>query len=42
MLAVSESMLEASDPGTRAARNQTLAVLAAALLMRLLVLWIVA
>ena len=42
MLAVSELMLEAYDPGTRAARNQTLAVLAAVLLLRLLVVWTVA
>jgi hypothetical protein len=35
-------MVEAPDPGKRAARNQTLGVLAAALLMRLLVLWTVA
>ncbi len=38
----SELMSEAPDHGTRAARNQTLAVLAVALLMRLLVVWTVA
>jgi 4-amino-4-deoxy-L-arabinose transferase-like glycosyltransferase len=39
---VGELMLEASDSAKRSARNQTLAVLAVALLMRLLVLWTVA
>jgi hypothetical protein len=42
VLAYSELMPEAFHPGTRAARNQTLAVLAVALAMRLLVMWTVA
>ena len=41
-LADSKPIPQAIHPGTRAARNQTLAVLAVALAMRLLVLWTVA